>query len=188
MLAATPGVGPGRLAVVGRSYGGYLATLLLDERPVRWLALQAPAIYRHEGFDRPKRELNLDGALPEYRRRRLAPEDNRVLAAAARFRGHVLLVAAEHDTVIPPAVVDNDRRAFERSASSVTSRTLAGADHALSRERWRRAWGDLLARWLTRCSGLSWATSGDQHPRGAERTHRSRARRRATGRLVLPGS
>jgi hypothetical protein len=55
-----------------------LGTLLTLERPVRWLALQSPAIYKDRDFDRPKRELNLDGELPEYRRMRLAPEDNRV--------------------------------------------------------------------------------------------------------------
>jgi hypothetical protein len=43
--------------------------LLTAERPVRWLALQAPAIYKDEDFDRPKRQLNLDGELPAYRRR-----------------------------------------------------------------------------------------------------------------------
>ena len=148
LLAATPGVDTARMGVVGASYGGYLAVLLTAERPVRVLALQAPAIYRDRDFDRPKLELNLDGQLPRYRRRTLAPEDNRVLALAARFPGHVLLVESENDTVIPHPVIQNYLRAFRRSAASVARHIVADADHALDDKRWRREYSAVLAGWL----------------------------------------
>jgi dienelactone hydrolase len=149
VLAADPRVDARRIAVVGASYGGYLGTLLTAERPVRWLALQAPAIYKDGDFARPKRELNLDGQLPAYRRRRLAPRDNRVLAVAARFTGDVLIVQAGRDTVIPARVLANYATAFRRSAASVRHHVLRSADHGLSEDRWRRAYGALLARWLS---------------------------------------
>ena len=38
-LARLPSVDPASIAVVGLSYGGYLAALLTRERPVEWLAL-----------------------------------------------------------------------------------------------------------------------------------------------------
>lgn len=148
VLAAEPDVDAGRIAVVGASYGGYLGTLLTTERPVRWLALQAPAIYKDGDFDRPKRELNLDGELPAYRRRRLAPRDNRVLAVAARFTGDVLVVQAGRDTVIPAQVLANYVAAFRRSAASVRRHVIRGADHGLSEDRWRRVYGSLLVHWL----------------------------------------
>ena len=72
---------------------------------------------------------------------RLAPEDNRVLAAAARFTGDVLLVEAERDTVIPAPVAANYLDAFRRSAASLTHQIIAGADHALGEDRWRRQCG-----------------------------------------------
>jgi hypothetical protein len=31
----------------------------------------------------------------------------------------------------------------------VRHEVLAGADHGLTHERWRRAWGDILVRWLS---------------------------------------
>jgi uncharacterized protein len=148
LLAADPAVDPRRVALVGASYGGYLATLLTERRAVRWLALQAPAIYQDGDFDRPKRELNLDGELPGYRQRRLAPEDNRVLAAAARFTGDALVIESGRDAVIPGPVVENYVDAFRRSPGSISHYVLDEADHALSEDRWRRRYGELVTRWL----------------------------------------
>jgi len=148
LLAAQPDVDVERIAVVGGSYGGYLATLLTRERDVRALGLRAPALYKDDDFDRPKRQLNLDPDLPAYRRRRLEPSDNIALAAAARFEGDVLIVESEHDTVIPHPVIANYVRAFG-GAASVEHEILRDADHGLSHKTWRRAWGDLLVRWVT---------------------------------------
>src|SRR5690606_32354602 len=44
-LRSHPGVDERAIAIVGSSYGGYLAALATALRPVRWLALRAPAIY-----------------------------------------------------------------------------------------------------------------------------------------------
>lgn len=148
-LVAQRGVDPERIAVVGSSYGGYLAVLLTADRKVRALALQAPAIYKDPDFDRPKTALNLDGDLPAYRRRRLGPEDNLALRNAARFAGDVLLVESENDTVIPRQVVENYRAAFS-AAASVSHHLMEHADHGLSTGQWREAYGATLAEWLAR--------------------------------------
>jgi hypothetical protein len=50
--------------------------------------------------------------------------------------------------VIPARVLANYAAAFRRSAASVRRHVLRGADHGLSEDRWRRAYGSLLARWL----------------------------------------
>jgi dipeptidyl aminopeptidase/acylaminoacyl peptidase len=147
LLAAQLDVDAERIAVVGGSYGGYLATLLTTERDVRALALRAPALYKDGDFDRPKRQLNLDPDLPAYRRRRLEPSDNIALAAAARFEGDVLIVESEHDTVIPHPVIANYLRAFG-AAGSVEHEVIGDADHGLSQKGWRRAWGEVLVRWV----------------------------------------
>ena len=148
LLVHQADVDPERIAVVGGSYGGYLATLLTTERDVRALALRAPALYKDGDFDRPKRELNLDPDLPAYRRRRVEPSENIALAAAARFAGDVLIVESEHDTVIPHPVIANYLRAF-RTATSRSHEVIVDADHGLSQKVWRRAWGDVLVRWVT---------------------------------------
>jgi dienelactone hydrolase len=146
-LAAQSSVDSDRIGVIGSSYGGYLATLLTAERKVRWLALQAPAIYKDADFDKPKRSLNLDPDLPAYRRRSLAPDDNRALARASRFEGDVLIVQSEHDDVIPAPVVTNYVNAF-RAAASVTHEVIRDADHALEDRGARRRYTEILTRWF----------------------------------------
>ena len=65
-LVAQPGVDRGAIAVVGSSYGGYLSALLTALRPVRWLSLRVPALYRDEDWDLPKKALDRDD-LARYR-------------------------------------------------------------------------------------------------------------------------
>src|SRR2546421_8125706 len=59
-LAALRNVDSDSIAVVGSSYGGYLAALLTALRPVKWLALRVPPVYkdseRRVAQTQPKRE------------------------------------------------------------------------------------------------------------------------------------
>lgn len=146
-LAARDDVDPSAIAVAGFSYGAYLAALLSEVRPVRWLALRSPASYPDEGWNVPKQALEDRVDLEAYRREVQPPDADRALRACARFGGDVLLAAAEHDDVLPPQVMQSYRDAL-RSARSVTTRVLAGADHELSHADSRRQWSELLDAWL----------------------------------------
>ncbi len=147
-LAGQANVEGSAIAVVGISYGGYLASILTTLRPVRWLALRSPAIYKDDGWQLPKRELHVDPDLPHYRRRDIDPQDNRALRAARGFEGDVLIVEAEHDAVVPHQVMDNYRKAFT-AARSLTSRVLADADHGLSEKKAQQDYTGVLVKWLT---------------------------------------
>lgn len=147
-LACQPKVDPNAIAVIGISYGGYLAAILTSLRPVRWLALRAPALYKDEGWQLPKRQLHADASLQNYRLSRISPSDNRALNACANFRGDALVVESEHDALIPHAVIENYVAAFG-NARSLTSRIIANADHALSEKNMRKGYTQLLTRWLT---------------------------------------
>jgi len=136
------------ISVVGSSYGGYLAAILTTVREVRWLALRAPALYKDADWGKPKRALHADPDLPAFRRRVVAPQENRALAACARFRGDVLIVESEHDEVVPHAVAANYVAAFTQ-AHSLTSRVIQDADHGLSSDEAGKAYSALLAKWIT---------------------------------------
>jgi dienelactone hydrolase len=142
-LAAHPLVDPTAIAVVGSSYGGYLASILTSLRPVRWLALRAPALYNDSDWQLPKHQLQREQSLVGYRQQRIAPEDNRALAACAAFRGDVLLVESEHDKIVPHPVLGNYRNACI-DALSVTYRKILHADHALSVVRCRSCFFSIL--------------------------------------------
>ncbi|WP_158045314.1 alpha/beta hydrolase family protein [Skermanella pratensis] len=144
-LARHPSVNASAIAVVGSSYGGYLATILTSLRPVRWLALRAPALYRDEDWALPKQRLNRD-EIAAYRRKRVRPEDNRALAACAAYEGDALVVECERDTIIPHPVIANYRTAFDRSRS-LTYRVIADADHGLTEKAWQAAYTSLLVTW-----------------------------------------
>jgi dienelactone hydrolase len=147
LLAAQPRVDTSAIAVVGSSYGGYLAAILTSLRAVRWLALRAPALYKDGDWELPKRQLHNDPDLSAYRRRHVGCDDNRALRACAEFRGDVLLVESEYDDVVPHPVIANYVAAAAK-ARSVTSRVIEGADHGLSDEPWQRAYTSLLLNWL----------------------------------------
>ncbi len=151
-LARQPQVDPQAIAVVGISYGGYLAALLTAERAVRWLALRSPALYKDEAWDAPKHSLHLDGDLARWRHRPLEPADNRALKACRAYTGDVLLVEAQTDDIVPHAVIENYTRAFAQT-HSLTRRVITGADHAFSDKRMQADYTAVLVRWLAEMIG-----------------------------------
>jgi dienelactone hydrolase len=147
MLANQPGVDRLAIGVVGSSYGGYLAAILTSLRPIKWLALRVPALYRDEDWALPKTQLKKYG-LDAFRRGPVMPNENRALGACTKFGGDVLIVESEHDDTVPHPVIANYMAAFQ-NAHSLTYRVLSGADHGLSEERWQRAYSTLLIGWMT---------------------------------------
>ncbi len=129
-VAGLPGVQ--RVAVVGASYGAYLAVLLTPSRPVRRLVLRAPALYADGLLDSPLGE------------RRRGDVTSPAVAALGRYAGPVLVVESEHDEVIQPWVV----RAYCASRPGVAHVVLAGATHALTEPAWRRAFTSLVVEFL----------------------------------------
>ena len=147
LLARHPAVDPTRIAVVGSSYGGYLAAVLCATVSVKWLALRAPALYRDADWQLPKAQLSEHQGLGTYRLEVLRPADSRALQACAKFLGDVLIVESEQDLIVPHQVITNYRTACS-VARSVTYRVIAGADHGLSTEPSQAAYSALLVSWL----------------------------------------
>jgi len=147
-LVNHPMVDASAMAVVGSSYGGYLAAILTTLRPVSWLALRVPALYKDEKWELPKIQLHKDPDLPAYRRRRIRPEKNRALSACAAFKGDILIVESENDDTVPHETIENFLEA-SKHAHSLTYRVIKGADHGLSQEPAQRAYTALLVSWLT---------------------------------------
>lgn len=147
-LVATPGVDPSAVGVVGSSYGGYLASILTSHRAVRWLGLRAPALYEDDGWSLPKRWLHHDTDLIAFRNRAVLSEESVALRAGAAFRGDVLLIESEHDSIVPHTVIESYLSACVH-VRSLTYRVLEGADHGLSEEPWQSAYTTLLVNWLT---------------------------------------
>jgi dienelactone hydrolase len=147
-LVRQRGVDPSSIAVVGSSYGGYLAAILTTRRPVRWLALRVPALYMDSGWELPKVQLHQDQDLGAYRRRFVPAADNRALRACKAYRGDVLLIESERDDIVPHAVINSYKEALIRPRS-MTYRMISGADHGLADPPSQRAYTALLVSWMT---------------------------------------
>lgn len=147
ILVSHPAVDTSAIAIIGSSYGGYLATLLTRLRPVKWLALRVPALYWDDEWAVPKQALDRQ-RLSQYRLMSLGPGDNRALAACAEFAGDVLLVESEQDDYVPHTTLMSYRSAFV-SAHSLTHRIVDGADHALSSDRSQKAYSNILSNWVS---------------------------------------
>lgn len=148
ILAAHPQVDRDQIAVVGSSYGGYLAAIVTETRAVRWLGLRVPALYRDSGWELPKLQLHREQDLVAYRRSFIPAAENRALRACARFRGDVLIVESEHDDVVPPPVIASYRAACTH-ARSLTYRCLREADHALSDPASQQEYTRGLVQWFS---------------------------------------
>lgn len=148
ILTGRPNVDPNAIAVVGSSYGGYLASILTTRRAVKWLALRVPALYRDSEWEVPKRQLHKDQDLVGYRRTVIPPKDNIALRACSEFRGDALVVESEHDSTVPHEVIANYREACT-GARSLTYRVIEGADHGLTEDWAQRAYTTVLVNWIT---------------------------------------
>lgn len=146
-LVAHPAIDTSSVAVIGSSYGGYLSAILTTLRPVKWLALHVPALYRDEQWEVAKRDLDRQD-IDRYRRTPVPFSDNRALASCAEFEGDVLIVESEHDDFIPHQTIMNYRSAFIKT-HSLTHRILDGADHALTGELSQAAYNEILLNWAT---------------------------------------
>lgn len=73
------------------------------------------------------------------------------------------IVESEHDKTVPHPVIESYLGAFKH-VKSVTYRCIAGADHALSDERSRQAYGMLLVSWMTEMTLGGRAASGLLRP------------------------
>jgi dienelactone hydrolase len=146
-LVSHPAVDREAIAVIGSSYGGYLATILSSMRPVKWLALRVPALYWDADWDMPKQLLDRD-KLAHYRRSAVTAADNRALAACKEFKGDVLLIESEQDDYVPHATLMSYRTAFEQ-AHSLTYRLVDGADHALTSDISQSVYSSMLTNWIS---------------------------------------
>lgn len=145
-LCSHPMVDDSSIAIVGHSYGAYLACLLSEFRSIRWLSLLAPALYPDDDWLSPKDQFNRE-VLQDYRLQTHTPTENRALHACSKFKGDVLLFEAENDELIPRQTLLTYRQAFSQ-AHSLTHRVLADSNHALDEKVAQRNYSVLLYRWI----------------------------------------
>lgn len=98
-----------RITVMGTSYGGYMATVLMAYRTFDRLILRIPAIYRPIDFYSLNGEVNSDeawDATANYRSDKAAIADHPFLKNVSKFLGPRLVVVHEKDEQVPVETTD----------------------------------------------------------------------------------
>jgi pimeloyl-ACP methyl ester carboxylesterase len=91
---------------------GYTAVRLTGLHHVRSLVLLVPAMYTPEAY-----EAQFNGGFSRIIRSHRSWERSDAWAILGEFRGNLLVVAAEHDTVIPFEVVERTVQSASRARS-----------------------------------------------------------------------
>ncbi len=118
------------VALLGSSMGAYIALRLLEQLPCSHLILQVPGVYTSQAFDAP-----FGPDFSAMLRQPLSWLDSDAWSRLQQFRGHVLIVAAEQDTVIPRMLVEKLHASTSQCHSSQLL-WLAGAGHQLQ-QHWQ---------------------------------------------------
>lgn len=139
------GIDPRRIGICGGSFGGLIAAMTSEVRDVKSIVLRAPAAYT------PKMRAEKMGTILAREKQVFHEisdiEGTAAIAAIAKFKGNLLVVACENDDHIPRAVpqayFDNAKSAVRREFE-----VLKGAEHSLQNDELRRQFTDRLVRWF----------------------------------------
>jgi pimeloyl-ACP methyl ester carboxylesterase len=113
VIAARAMQGP--IAVVGTSMGAYNAIKLTESQDVTALVLIVPGVYTPEAYEVP-----FGPQFSSVIRRERSWADSDAWDILARFRGKLLVIAAEHDAVIPREIPER----LVDAASNAAARQL----------------------------------------------------------------
>jgi hypothetical protein len=139
-----PNIDLDNIFVFGSSYGGYMASLLSEKRPVHNLILKAPAQYPDEGWEEPKLSQEKD-QVGGYRLQHHTPEDNMALKAISKYQGRLLFLECEMDEQVPKQVM-NDYREF--ITTKYDYELLEGSDHACNLAGMNEKFIERMGTWL----------------------------------------
>lgn len=145
-LSKQKSVDPKNISVVGASYGAYLAAVLASKRPIKHLAIRAPALYENKQMDTPTAQLINERAEEFFKN--LHPEtDNLALIGIKKITGNILLIESEKDQIIPGKITGLYIAAVP-DPSTVTHEIMRGADHQLSKGEWKQDFIEILVKFF----------------------------------------
>ncbi|MDO8658808.1 MAG: alpha/beta hydrolase [Candidatus Levybacteria bacterium] len=145
-LVNQPFIDKERVGVSGKSFGGYMASLVSAKRNIKSMVLQAPAIYADSWFDKPY--LTTEEFEDERLKYRLSDKasDNEAIRAISKYKNPLLVVGSELDDTCPKNIVEGY---FENCpAKNKKIHWIKGADHPLTQDNWNKEYTDLMTKWF----------------------------------------
>jgi len=137
------------IVAVGSSFGSYIATLLTTVRNCSDMSLRVPANYIDEGADQPQNgQGHKNPNVTEWRLKKLGSHETKSLLAVHDFAGHIQIIEAAHDELIPHRAVQNYVDVCP-DPDKLDYRVMQGWPHSLSTDEKRNIeFQELLISWL----------------------------------------
>lgn len=134
-----------KIGIIGASYGGYLSAVAVNHLKFNRLVLRVPALYFDNNFDVPTDKL-IKGDPKAFKTWQLTAQNSLALKGVKNFKGKILIIEAEKDTVIPHEVIEN----YKEFANPKKTRYVLMRDtpHSLETEVQESAYLYILKHWL----------------------------------------
>ncbi len=135
-----------KIGIVGASYGGYLSAVAVNDLKFNRLVLRVPALYFDDNFDVPTDKL-IKGDPKAFKTWDLTPEKSLALKGVKNFKGNILIIEAENDTIIPHEVIENYRKIANPKKTKYV--LMRDTPHSLETKAQEEAYLYILKNWLT---------------------------------------
>lgn len=136
-----------KIGIIGSSYGGNLAAMAVNHLPFKWLVLRVPALYVDKYFDTPTESLiGKNEERNAFKSSNTNPSESSALKGISNFKGKILLIESENDTVIPHPVIENYLKYIAKE--KLTYKIMKNAPHSLETEEQEKEYIDTLKDWL----------------------------------------
>lgn len=146
-LLAQSGVDKNSVGVWGGSFGGYLASLVTEQRLFQSLILAAPAVYKNEWWSE----------VPETQEKEWEAYsksgglmDNRAIQALSKYSGALLLVEHEGDEVCPPGMTGVFYEQAQLASPKERALITGVGGHRLVKEAHRQKSNDLTVEFFNK--------------------------------------
>lgn len=134
-----------KIGIIGASYGGYLSAVAVNYLKFNKLVLRVPALYFDNNFDVPTDKL-IKGDPKAFKTSNLTPQNSLALKGLKNFKGKILIIEAENDTVIPHEVIENYRHFTNPKKNKYV--LMSSTPHSFETEAQEEAYLYILKHWL----------------------------------------
>lgn len=144
-LLLSQNIDSSRVGVVGGSFGGHVATVLLPQLNIKSLVLLNPSACIHPLSEK----IDMGGLANEveYFKTLSNWENAQGFKNISNYEGKVLIIKSQNDENVPPEVLDK----YFKSATYATKKEMVvikGADHRLSEDVWKEEFFSIIVDWF----------------------------------------
>lgn len=139
------------VAVVGNSYGGYIAALLSRDRGLAAISIRVPAAYPDASFELPKWGSGHDDPVVDaWRKQKTSFAENIAFTAVHDFKGQIQIIEAEQDEIVPRQTVANYVEAVS-DPTRLDYELMAGWPHSIGKNvKIQEKFKDVLLKWAAK--------------------------------------